>query len=270
MYEIEKRKVIEEIEKFFDSAGVNKEHADGVREVREDRTNTLLKQLGINGISLCGGAITSIFSGASVKDLDFYVSDTSLQEGAISLFKEWFGEPTFRSMNALTFKRKSTRSNKVWTVQLITRFTGDSEAIFKNFDFTVTMGSYNFLKEEFELHPRFLTDVARRRLVYSGASFYPICALARTRKYMDKGYHCPNSTLMHIALSIVQLNIRNYKELKAQLFGIDTIYLQNLLSSKKYEDYIANDVPVDYGEFIADVFTNMEGPIPEAEVFGDE
>jgi hypothetical protein len=270
MYEIEKRKVVEEIEKFFDSAGINKEHENGVREVRENRTNTLLKQLGINSVSLCGGAITSIFSGASVKDLDFYVSDTSLQEGAISLFREWFGEPTFRSMNALTFKRKSTRSNKVWTVQLITRFTGDAEAIFKNFDFTVTMGSYNFLKEDFELHPRFLTDIARRRLVYSGASHFPICALARTRKYMEKGYHCPNSTLMHIALSIVQLNIRNYKELKEQLFGIDTIYLQNLLSSKKYQDYMEQGVPVDYGEFIAEVFAAIDGPIDEAEVLGDE
>ena len=75
---------------------------------------------------------------------------------------------------------------------------------------------------------------------------------------------------MHIALCIVQLNIQNYKQLKNQLFGIDTIYLQNLLSSKKYQDYMEQGVPVDYGEFIAEVFAAIDGPIDEAEVLGDE
>ena len=269
MYEIEKHKLIQTIETFFDCGSVYKEHDNGVREERPSQTEFVLKQLGILGISLCGGAVTSLFSNAAVKDLDFYVAEESLQEEALKFIGSFFGTPVFVSDNATTFKRKSARSNKMWTVQVITRFTGDANTLFQNFDFTVTMGCYNFWKEEFELHPRFLPDIAKRRLVYSGASLYPICAMARIKKYEAKGYTCPNSTVMHIALCIVQLKIENYAQLKQQLFGIDTIYLQRLLAGKKYQDYMANNVPVNYGEFIEEVFIGINGPIEEAEVIED-
>jgi hypothetical protein len=64
---------------------------------------------------------------------------------------------------------------------------------------------------------------------------------------------------MHIALSIVRLDIKGYKELKQQLLGIDTSMLQNLLDSPKYRSKIEGNVPVDYGEFIEDAFKEIEG-----------
>ena len=137
-------------------------------------------------------------------------------------------------------------------MQLITRFTGEAEDIFQWFDFTVTHGAYDFEKEGFVFGDRFFMDVSKRRLVYSGASKYPICAMYRTKKYVARGYELPGSTIMHIALSIVQLQIENYQQLKEQLMGIDTVYLQKLLEAKQ------PDAPVDYGEFIYEAFQTID------------
>jgi len=277
MYHIEANKLRETIEEFFGSQHqeeITKPTKDEgvvqvVREAIPNRTKEVFEELKRLNIMLCGGAITSLFSGATIKDLDFYVLDLQQLYEAKDFLLKWFPQEAFVSGNAVTYKRKSERSNKVWTVQLITRFSGPPETIFYNFDFTVTMGCYDFRTKEFVLHERFLPDIAKRRLVYSGGSHFPICAMARVGKYREKGYHCPNSTVMHIALSIVQLNIQNYKQLKEQLFGIDTIYLQKLLSSKKYLEYEEQNLPVDYGEFIAEVFKAIEGPIAEAEILED-
>jgi hypothetical protein len=58
------------------------------------------------------------------------------------------------------------------------------------------------------------------------------------------------------------LNIKTYGELKQQLSGIDTCYLQNLLNQEKYGDAI----PVNYAEFLKDVFDSINGVDPEAEI----
>jgi hypothetical protein len=200
------------------------------------------------GLMLCGGAINSIFSGSTVNDLDFYMKNEETKAEAIEFLKHYFTLDEIVTVNANTYRRKSPHSNKKWTVQLITRFIGEASDIFQWFDFTITHGAFDFEKNCFIFGDRFFPDLAKRRLVYSGSSKYPICAMYRTKKYSERGYELPGATIMHIALSIVQLKISNYKELKEQLMGIDTMYLQKLLEAKN------PDAPVDYGEFIYEAF----------------
>ena len=207
------------------------------------------------GLMLSGGAITSLFTDAAVNDLDFYIKDKENIPEAVAFFTKWFPEVPYVTENAYTFKRKSSRSRKMWTVQLITRFTGTPTEILDTFDFTVTQGLYDFANEVFVFGDRFFQDNSKRKLVYLGKSHFPICAMYRTKKYQDKGYKLPGSTIMHIALSIVRLNIMNYRDLKQQLMGIDTIYLQGLLNSGKYDDAL----PVDYGTFLVDAFEHLDG-----------
>lgn len=203
-------------------------------------------------VVICGGTINSIFTASTINDLDFYCKEGNTSE-VIELLKKYFGEPTFTSENAVSFARRSTRSRKIWRVQLITRFIGEPEKIFNWFDFTITHGAYDFERKEFIFGPRFFPDLSQRRLVYSGASLYPICAMYRTKKYQARGFSLSGATIMHIALSIVQLKITTYGELKQQLMGIDTMYLQGLLAEKPA------DVPVDYGEFIDRAFKLIDG-----------
>lgn len=196
-------------------------------------------------VMLCGGAVLSLFTESKVSDLDLYVKNPDnlpiLQEFLHSRFHD-HETPPFQSINAITYKRRS--KSRVYTVQLITKFTGEPADIFEYFDFTITNCAYDFKAQSFAFGPRFFADLGKRVLVYAGKSYYPICALHRINKYIEKGFRAPRSTLMHIALSIVQLNITSYRQLKEQLMGIDTSYLTNLLESKD------PDVPVNYGEFI--------------------
>ena len=205
------------------------------------------------GVMLCGGAINSIFTGMTIKDLDFYVDDVRNISEVDELLKRFFSAG-FISKNARTYSRAGSGRRK-YIVQLITRFTGEPDVVFEMFDFTITHGCYEFAHGRFVVGPRFFADLSARRLVYSGKSLYPICAMYRTKKYQARGYELPGATVMHIALCIVQLDIKTYAELKEQLMGIDTMFLQDLLG-----EYPQEAAP-DFGEFIDRAFKriSMEG-----------
>lgn len=219
-----------------------------VNKVISDAYPNVFAKLQELGLMLCGGAINATFTNGTINDLDFYLSDATKKAEAEAFLTQFFPIEKMSSLNAVTMKRKSDKSQKKWVVQLITRFAGEPQKIFDWFDFTITHGAYDFRDNLFYFGERFLSDLSKRRLVYSGASMYPICAMYRTKKYVDRGYELPGATIMHIALSIVQLKIETYAELKEQLMGIDTMYLQGLLNAK------APDAPVNYGEFIYESF----------------
>ena len=224
--------------------------AHGKAKMLHDFRNRVMDGLKEHGIMLCGGAITSAFSGASIKDLDFYVQDHEKLESASKFIEEFFPSASlYESINARTWTRNKGR--RKYRVQVITRFTGNAEKIFDDFDFTICQGAYNFGNERFEFGARFLQDIAKRDIVYCGKSHYPICALYRTLKYQRKGYNLRGVTMMHIALSIVQLKIGTYGKLKEQLFGIDTMFLQDLLAGKD------DALPFDYAEFVEMAFEKV-------------
>lgn len=210
----------------------------------------IFKEMESLELLLCGGAINSIFSGKEINDLDFYMQNPHKKEECVAFLQKHFPIVAGNSINAITFKRKNGR--RVYTAQLITRFAGSPKEIFDWFDFTITHAAYNFADQQFHFGDRFFQDLAKRVLVYSGHSRYPICAMYRTKKYMDRGYNLPGSTIMHIALAIVQLEIKNYKELKEQLMGIDTSYLEKFLSTVDPQN------PVDYGVFIHEAFKSLD------------
>jgi len=216
----------------------------------------VLDKLDALDLVLCGGAVTSLFTNQPIKDLDFYAVDPEKLYDAKTWLKSVFKDKEpYESGNAITYGRKSTSGQRVYHVQLITRFTGVPSEVFEYFDFTVTHGAYDFTNGDFVFGPRFFPDIAKRRLVYSGKSLFPICALYRTKKYAARGYTVPGSTMMHIALSIIRLEIKTYGQLKEQLFGIDTMYLQGLLRRDGFKD----DLPVDYAYFIREAFAAIDG-----------
>jgi hypothetical protein len=217
----------------------------------EEGSINIFDEMGKLGLMICGGAITSIFTSSKINDLDFYMLDPEKRIECMEFLIKFFGLPCLTSLNAYTFKRKSKKSNRVYTVQLITRFAGTPQEIFDWFDFTVTHAAYRFDENDFVFGDRYFADLARRELVYSGASKYPICAMYRTKKYQERGFNLSGATIMHIALCIVQLKIETYSQLKEQLMGIDTMFLQGLLNAKD------PDAPVEYGEFLEEAFKRL-------------
>ena len=213
-----------------------------------DWETNLMKGLAENGIILCGGAITSAFSGMPIKDLDFYVEEPTKLQAAIDFIERYFPkESLYKSINANTWTR-SGKGRKKYRVQLITKFMGPPEKIFDDFDFTVVQGCYRFESGNFVLGERFLPDIARKVIVFCGKSHYPICAMYRTLKYQRKGYKLLGTTVIHIALAIARLQITTYRELKEQLFGIDTLFMSRFLEDRQ------DELPYDHAEFIHTVF----------------
>jgi hypothetical protein len=261
---IERQRVIDAIIVFFGLTQATKQIATGHTvsdgPTPQEQAVQIKKHMGELGLMLSGGAINSIITGTKVNDLDFYIKTDSQVAAATRFFSQYFKEVPYVSTNAITFKRKSTSSPKRWTAQLITRFKGSCEEILDTFDFTITQGLFDFDSDVFVFGDRFFTDIAARKLVYLGKSRFPICAMYRTKKYQERGYTVPGSTIMHIALSIVRLDIKTYRDLKDQLMGIDTIYLQGLLSQDKYADAL----PVDYGTFLVEAFEKLDGVTAES------
>ena len=222
------------------------------------KQSELLYDMGKMGLNICGGAITSVFSNAPINDLDFYLEDLADLPRAIKFFEVLGFEQTFTTDTALSFQRQGN-GRRLYKIQLITYFVGKPDEIFGSFDFTICCGAYSFRDEQFNLHPRFLPDLAKRKLVYMGGSRFPICALYRTVKYQKRGYSLPGSTAMHLGLAISRLDILTYADLKAQLRGIDTLYLFKFLEMKP------NDMPFDYADFVAEAFERIDGMPGEAE-----
>jgi hypothetical protein len=248
--DIEKHNLYKIISRYFD---IPISHAPVPME--QNQLDILLHRMADCGLLLCGGAVLSAVTGDKVNDLDFYLKKPECLLIASILLEEYGFKMHLVTENAVTLKRKAEKSNRVYTVQIIKRFTGSPSSIFSTFDFTVTQCAFDFSSRQFSFGPRTLQDIARRKLVYLGGSRYPICAMYRTKKYGAKGYSVSGSTIMHIALSIVRLEITTYKQLKDQLMGIDTMFLQGLLAGIEYQDHL----PVDYGKFLVDAFERIDG-----------
>lgn len=256
--DVEERRVLVAIDQYFSPAPAEVTRTTvmfGPYQGLAERTAPIVAEMGRLGLVLSGGAINCVFANDPIKDLDFYMKDPSKKSEVIEFLAKYFPSEHWVSGNAFTMKRHSVASRKKWTVQLITRFHGTPQDILDTFDFTITQGLYDFETKQFVFGDRFLQDIASRTLIYLGKSHFPICAMYRTKKYQDRGYKLPGATIMHIALSIVRLEIKTYKQLKEQLMGVDTQYLAGLLNSAKYQD----ELPIDYGQFLVDAFEHIDG-----------
>jgi hypothetical protein len=248
-YIIEERELDRIISAFIRPRTEQKENDENISVQISGRT--LLKKY---GAMLAGGAINSLFSGRAVSDLDFYLKDKDNAEGFAKALAEHGFKETFRTDNAITLTRKG--KHKTYEIQIITRFQGTPQEILDTFDFTIVQGLYDFETSKFHFADNFLKHIAQRKLVYSGNSKYPICALYRTRKYGERGYKLPGTTMVQIALAIHALEIKTYQDMKEQLMGIDTAFLKvlndKLDASKelKFEasEFVAMFYELCYGE----------------------
>ncbi len=251
------------ISAFIPSKTVQKENDENISTQISGRS-ILVKHKAM----LAGGAINSLFSGRAVSDLDLYLEDLSTVEALKADLIDHGYKEACKTDNAITLVRKGKM--RTYEIQIITRFHGDPQTILDTFDFTIVQGLYQFSTGKFVFAENFLKHIAQRKLVYSGKSKYPICALYRTKKYQERGYKFPGTTMVQIALAIHALEIRNYADMKEQLMGIDTAFLKVLndkldaKSSMKFEasEFVAMFYELCFGEDLG-----FESPIDADEEF---
>lgn len=192
-------------------------------------------------VIVAGGAVVSVFNNTEINDYDVYCKST---DDVIALKEDLLVNGFVLksdTVNAFTFIKVSGDHRLV--VQLIKydKFCLESvDDTFKSFDFYCCMGAYDFEKSEFILHDRFLIDNLEKKLIFNPLSEYPICTLHRVLKYQKRGYSISGSEIVKLSLCIQGLVLNDYRDLRDQLQGIDTIQLMpitDLLMKTPKEKY---------------------------------
>ena len=224
----------------------------------EKQKYLLDKKIGAVGLNkdtnlffIAGGALTSVFSGRRINDLDLFFRDEADFLELRKKIENGGGVPSFQTASALSYIIEGER------VQLIKKYFGDPWFIISVFDFTICRAAYNpaaDLDSQFILGDDFLYDLAQKTLHYIPGDF-PISSLWRIQKFIRRDFKLPAIDAIKLALTINNLQIGNYETLKDQLEGIDTLFLKDLTDAmieKKDEIY-------DFGtaiEFMENILQN--------------
>lgn len=187
---------------------------------------------------IAGGAIRSVFANEPISDYDIYFkTQENLNLFLEKIISEEFG---FKSIFITDTAKTYTKNNLVLQAILLPgMICSNPRDIIDQFDYTICMGLFDFDTDLFILNERFLEDIARRELHYNVFGKYPLSSLFRLKKYLKKGYVISGSEIIKLGLSINNLRMENYIDLKAQLQGIDTLFLKDLtdtLLSPEYAD----------------------------------
>lgn len=178
-----------------------------------------------NKAVIAGGAITSIVTGKKINDFDIYFRSKENCDDAINYFNkksEW--RLVAQTNNAMTFNTSKLFEGTI-TMQLIYAehmFFDNPIDLIKSFDFTINMAAFDLVSGTLIYTPEFITDNMNRQLVFNDNTKYPIVSMSRAIKYIDRGYKLSAYEQIKIALCINNLEIKDYKDLKTQLQGIDT------------------------------------------------
>ena len=191
----------------------------------------LLRKAGIephtDNFFIAGGALTSVFLNTTVTDLDIFFYN----QKAFDEFKRSQGrdKPIFANKKYFVCQTDCAESyciNDI-RIQLIKKVCGDPYDVIFRFDYTICMAAYLPKLNKIILGDNFLYHLAGKELHYNIGK-YPLASLWRAKKYIAKGFKFPAMEAIKLALTINNLNIKDYKGLKEQLEGIDTLFLREL------------------------------------------
>lgn len=174
-------------------------------------------------VMICGGAILSSFMDTVINDYDVYFRNDKDCTNFIEEIKSKGFKLGFSSNNAVSFEnRNGVKIQAITNPELM----GTSPfEVFKNFDFTICMGAYDFVVDDFVISSEFLNDIAQKRLNFNTGTKYPICSLIRTKKYQEKGFVIDAKNMIVLALTIKELQIDTYEDVINQILGIDTFLM---------------------------------------------
>lgn len=186
--------------------------------INEDILNIIKEEKCI----IAGGCITSLFTRRDINDIDIYFRNKESLIRALKYIKDDY------YINSHTDKA-TMFTEKEQAYQFIHfKFFNDAKEIFDTFDFTVCMAAYDFKTNEFILHDEFLKHNAQKMLKFNHNTAYPIMSALRVQKYEKKGYVISKPEFIKIMLTINNLKINTYKEVKEQIGGMYGVNYDNL------------------------------------------
>lgn len=197
------------------------------QKLKERISDTCFNYLKTKRAYIAGGALTSALTNRKINDYDIYFRTLEECKEAIDHFTK---DPNYvivaTTENAITFENKRFSGPHI---QLIQKEEMINECVYdtiSKFDFTINMAAYDTIGDTVIAHVNFYKDNMQRVLVFNEDTKYPIVSIHRAIKYMQRGYKLPGYEQVKIALAINNLKMKNYRDLKIQLQGIDTSVFQ--------------------------------------------
>jgi len=169
----------------------------------------------IPGAFAAGGAVTSVFTGKPINDVDVYFKSREAFDYAVAYAYECGWWCVSSSKRAVTFS-----DNGGTPVQFMHfDFFPTAQDIFAAFDFTVVMGALDFDSGEFVFHDDFLKHNSQRFLRFHPGTRFPLASATRVLKYQDRGYTIGKGDILKIALASRKVKIETWEDLKDQIGG---------------------------------------------------
>lgn len=190
-----------------------------------EKTKLLAAGSKIPGAFAAGGAVTSVFTNADIKDVDVYFKSRDAFELAVAdAYNDCGWWCVASSKRAVTF---SDHGSIIQFMHF--DFFPTAADIFKAFDFTVCMGAYDYDAGEFALHDDFLKHNSQRFLRFNPGTRYPLASATRVLKYQQRGYTIGKGDILKIALACRGVRIDSWEDLKDQIGGAygDKVVLGN-------------------------------------------
>lgn len=169
------------------------------------------------GVHLAGGALTSIFSGVGIHDLDVYFRSPKALSEFLDNNSIYIQSATNK---ALTCTITTSRYSSVTLQCIYFDYFEKAGDIFDSFDFTVNMAAYDFDSDEFVFHPEFFKDLAMKKLVFNPKTCFPIVSMMRTQKYIKRGYSIANKDFRKIVLEVNKLDLSTKDNFIKQIGGM--------------------------------------------------
>lgn len=166
------------------------------------------------GAWVAGGALTSVYTGKPINDVDMYFDGRESFEDAIRCAYDdglWCVAKTSR---AVTF----AYGNSI--IQLMHfKWFDSAAAIFDSFDFTCCMAAMSCETKEVVMHDDFLKHASQRFLKFHSGTAFPFGTVARVLKYQKRGYTIGSNEMLRIALKCATVPLASWEDLKEQIGG---------------------------------------------------
>jgi len=207
-------------------------------------------------VMIMGGSIASMLLGETVNDYDLYFTnvhdaktiinyylkdtDLSVREGVVPNIYGIDEQRLLTDVNGFLFlspekgkkyQPKVVTNNSITltnNTQLIFRFVGSTDEIFKNFDFIHACNCYKYAADELLLNSHALESLLSKQLYYQG-SYYPLTSIFRTRKFIKRGWNINAGQMLKIMIQASFIDYNNRVQLKEQLMGVDTLFVKRFL-----------------------------------------
>lgn len=210
---------------------------------------------------IAGGAILSVYRGETPKDTDVYFTDpdvavTTLRYYGLivspSLFEDLEGnletrlkiishegllncnepfQPLYATPNTLTLSNN---------IQLVIRYTGSPYDLIKKFDYDHTKMYVH--KSNLGITEAAKTSILSNELIYNRGP-YPLSSLFRLKKFLKRDWNISAGQLTKLAMQLNKIDFTNLAQLKDQLYGIDVIHIEQLITELSKID--PNDLNTD-------------------------